>query len=65
MIGDRLFTLSAAGVLSSALDTLAGGPFVAFPDKPPVYGGCGGVPPGPGPGPETLVACPVTAGQAG
>jgi hypothetical protein len=62
VIGDRLFTLSAAGVLSSALDTLAAGPFVAFPDKPPAYGGCGG-PGGPG-GPETFGACPVEAGPA-
>lgn len=41
VVGDRLFTLSAAGVLSSALDTLAAGPFVAFPSKPVYTGGCG------------------------
>ena len=61
VIGDRLLTLSSAGVLSSALDTLAAGPFVAFPDVPQYTGGgCG---PGPGPGggptgpPEPAVDC--------
>ncbi|MFL5843316.1 MAG: beta-propeller domain-containing protein [Solirubrobacteraceae bacterium] len=45
VIGDRLFTLSAAGMMASPLDTLGSGPFVAFPDKPANmgYGGCGDV----------------------
>ncbi|MDX6664241.1 MAG: hypothetical protein QOG68_447 [Solirubrobacteraceae bacterium] len=48
VIGDRLFTMSDAGVLSSDLASLAAGPFVAFPDVPSYQGGggCdGGVPP--------------------
>lgn len=58
VIGDRLFTLSAAGVLSSALDTLAAGPFVGFPDVPTyTWGGCGGG--GTGGGPQTAIACPA------
>jgi hypothetical protein len=47
VIGDRVFTLSDAGVLSSALGDLSAGPFVAFPDVPSYSGGgCGSVPPG-------------------
>ncbi|MCW2990904.1 MAG: benzoate transporter [Solirubrobacterales bacterium] len=43
VIGDRLFTLSAAGMMASPLATLGTGPFAAFPDKPASigYGGCG------------------------
>lgn len=43
VIGDRLFSLSDVGVLSSSLADLSAGPFVAFPDKP-VYYECGGPP---------------------
>jgi len=31
VVGDRVFTISVAGVLASSLDTLAAGPFAAFP----------------------------------
>jgi hypothetical protein len=41
VVGDRLFTLSSAGMLSSALSDLAAGPFVAFPDIPTYQYGCG------------------------
>jgi hypothetical protein len=41
VVGDRLFTLSSAGVLSSALGDLSAGPFVAFADAPSSGGGCG------------------------
>ena len=40
VIGNRLFTFSQTGLLSSDLRSLAAGPFVAFPDQPTV-------PPGP------------------
>ncbi|MDX6640094.1 MAG: hypothetical protein QOF12_1105 [Solirubrobacteraceae bacterium] len=46
VIGDRVFTLSDAGMLSSALSDLAAGPFAAFADVPNDAGyGCGGVQP--------------------
>jgi len=40
VIGDRLLTMSSAGVLSSDLASLSAGPFVSFPDVP-TYKGCG------------------------
>jgi hypothetical protein len=44
VVGERLFTLSPAGLLSSGLSDLSTGPFLPFPSKPPVYsGGCGDV----------------------
>jgi hypothetical protein len=45
VVGDRLFSLSDAGVLSSSLADLSAGPFLAFPDVP-AYTYCGGVYPG-------------------
>jgi uncharacterized secreted protein with C-terminal beta-propeller domain len=55
VIGDRLFTLSSAGMMASPLDTLGTGPFVAFPDKPAnLYYGCGGPADDSG-----ALACPV------
>jgi hypothetical protein len=61
VVGGRLYTLSSAGVLSSALGDLAAGPFVAFPDVPAGYSGCGGggAPPPPG----VAYACPVAAAR--
>jgi len=61
VVGDRVFTLSDAGVLSSALSDLAAGPFVAFPDVPAGYGGgCGGGGP---PQPGVAYACPLAAAR--
>jgi hypothetical protein len=61
VIGERLFTLSAAGMMASPLATLGTGPFAGFPDKP-VYsgGGCGGVAATDG-GPDSSVSCPAMA----
>ena len=62
VIGDRLFTTSAEGVLSSALTDLTAGPFVAFPDKPQYGGGCGGYyGGGPTPARRQAVVCPAAA----
>ena len=61
VIGDRLFTLSSAGVLSSALDTLAAGPFVSFPDRPPVFSGCDGGPIAARQAGDKAIACPVAS----
>ena len=41
VIGDRLFTISAAGVMSSRLDTLARQAFAAFPQPQPGASGTG------------------------
>jgi hypothetical protein len=57
VVGERLFTLSSAGLLSSALSDLGAGPFVAFPDAPtyqPGYG-CGGQ----SGGGDAAVSCPA------
>ena len=64
VVGDRLFTTSSEGVLSSALADLSSGPFVSFPDEQPVYA-CGGPPyEGGAPTPAARgrqVACPLAA----
>ena len=50
VVGDRLFTVSAAGVLASDLNTFADKGFVAFPVPQP--------PPGPTPQPDQTVSSP-------
>jgi hypothetical protein len=64
VVGDRLFTTSAEGVLSSGLSDLSAGPFASFPDEQPIYP-CGG-PPYEGGGPATArqaIACPMAAAR--
>lgn len=46
VIGDELYTLSTEGILASRLDTLAPGPFVAFPASAPGVSGTGSGRPG-------------------
>ena len=64
VIGERLFTLSAAGMMASPLDTLGDGPFTGFPSKPANMGyGCGDTPTGgPEPADSSVASCaPMTA----
>jgi uncharacterized secreted protein with C-terminal beta-propeller domain len=54
VVGDRLFTISTAGVLASDLSSFADKGFVAFPAPPPPA-----VQPGPGTGTGTVTSPPV------
>src|SRR4051794_12456497 len=57
VIGERVFTLSSAGMLASKLSDLSeAAPFLTFPDKP-VYTSCGG--PYAKGAPESAQSCPV------